>query len=224
MNDAANYLYQFSGFYAAVGFLTGLVLLNVRGRGILAWARHPAMLLAVPGTAAVIGYLVAKISPDYGTRVVIQATLAAWAWSWAFFGLIALWRNNVVAGSVLDRYFVLGLGAVSVALGFVYYMVRGVEHPAANWAYAAVPSLSGALYRLFLVVAYLRVPLNEREELGTRLERGIRGFRIRRPAVREEAEVKEEVETEIANPPMRPVFLPAADRLAPRMPSTARKR
>lgn len=208
--DIAQFLYEFPPFYAAIGFVAGFVLLNLRGQGTQAWARHPLMILAIPGTSAAIAFVIARISPSYGSPVVMQTLLGSWAWAWGLFGLIALWRNNVVVGLMLDRFFIYAGIAVALGTGFVYYMVRGVDHPNVNWAYVAVPSLAGAIYRLLLVVAYLRAPVTEREALGTRLERGLKGLMTGR------------FRAKPAGPEQGALFTPPAQRSAARREGAAR--
>lgn len=182
------YLYQQPLFYVAIGVIAGVGLLHVRAQGAQAWARNLWMLVALSLIGGGTAYVVTRISPEYGSTVVFYALLAAWAVSWILFGLIALWRNNVVIGLELDDYLIRGLVAIGVAVLAVYWLVNDVDHEDVVWAYLAVPSLAGAFYRLLLVVEFVRLPVHDREAMGLRIDRRLRGEGApERPAVREPA-------------------------------------
>lgn len=169
-------LYQSPILYLVVGALIAFFFLDIRARAGWAWARTPLMVIVMGLTGAGSAYGVAYISIDYGISVVLCSAFAAWAASWALFGLIVLWRNNIVIGSILDRYFIALIVALVAGISFVYFMVSTTEIENGWWAYFAIPSLTGSLYRFLLVLLFLRQTPFDREVLGLHIEQALEAW------------------------------------------------
>lgn len=171
-------LYETPYAVTLVGLAVGAMMLHLRARGAQMWARTPFMLLLMAAATGGVAYLIGRFSTDYGADVLFRVLLGAWGGGWFMFSVITLWRNNLVIGRSLDRMFAfLGISLLA-SYGFVEFMVRGVEARGVEWAYLAVPIIAGALYRLGLVILFLRLQDEDREALGRHVDRGLRGWAV----------------------------------------------
>jgi hypothetical protein len=140
-----------------LGALVGLGFMEVWSRGPAVWARTALSLMAGAGLGAALSGGVAYLSTDVGPPQILRAACAAWGGLWVLCSLVSLWRTNLIIGRSVDRFFLGLLVCLGVSVGVAYVCLLGVEAivgPA--WIYGAVPVLAAALYRLALLLMFLR--------------------------------------------------------------------
>jgi len=170
-----DWLYRNPLWAAGLGAIVGLIWVDVRARGLDRWARRAAPAVATVLAAAAVAYGIAVTAPDYGLPALLRAVAAGWATAWVIFALLALWRGDWIIGRVLDHMGLALVTACAISLGFIALMVSRAHAPGDDWAYVAAVPMVGALYRLLLLLQYVRLPLDAQEIAGRRIERGLRG-------------------------------------------------
>lgn len=153
----------------AGGLLGGLIFdWQARGEGF--WMRNLGMGLLSTALGGGTAYFIALYSADLGMTLLVKGATGGAAGVWLVLGLLTLWRNNILIGAVLDRWYLAFLISVILGAGFIYGMVYQVHTPLIRWTWFALPILAGALYRLWLVLDFARRPAGAQQKVGQEID------------------------------------------------------